>query len=207
MAIASITHRNLMLAEKSAPFSRDNWLFSAKFDGYRMLTLKDGKQIRLITRSGTDATTWYPQIVRSLSDVPGSFIMDCEVCAIDEHGRPDFEAMKPRPNGISNGRMAALFCFDLLYRRSDLRQEPLSERLNRLRDLLVKPRNNMLYVTHIESAGKELFEQAVQMGLEGVMAKKADSPYIAGRSRYWLKFKMSDYHDGWKRKGKASSPK
>jgi bifunctional non-homologous end joining protein LigD len=192
--------QHLMLAYKSEPFSKEGWLFSLKYDGYRCLAIKDGKLVRLQTRHDVDATSWYPQIVQSLGRISGNFVMDCEVCAIDEKGHPDFEAMSPRPNGIRKGRMAALFCFDLLYRRTDLRDKPLTDRLARLQDMFATPRDNLLRVQHIETHGKELFERVDDLGIEGVMAKRADSKYIAGRSRCWLKFKLSDYQEGWKRK-------
>jgi len=197
----TFSHLDLMLAPKKpeAPFSAKGWLFCLKYDGYRCIATKEGKSVRLTTRQGKDATTWFPAVVRSLAGIGGSFIMDCEACAVDELGRPDFESMKPMRNGVLNGRMEALFCFDLPYRRSDLRKKPLTERLNRLRELLSNPMDSIVCVTHIEEAGKELFEKALEMGIEGVMAKQADSPYLAGRSPCWRKFKMANYHDGWKR--------
>jgi bifunctional non-homologous end joining protein LigD len=175
------------------------WLFSIKYDGYRCVAKKEGKSVSLLTRNGKDASSWYPQIIKSLQTVSGSFILDCEVCAVDNEGRPDFESLSPRPNGIKNGLVAGLFAFDVIYRKRDMRSEALVDRLDVLRTMLKAPRPNVLVVTHIETAGKELFDKVVELKMEGVMAKVASSPYVAGRSRSWLKFKRAGHHLGWKR--------
>ena len=199
--LPTIDEKALMLAQRSAPFSRPGWLFSLKYDGFRILVRKDGQQIRLITRNGKDATGWYPSIVRSLAGVSGSFIADAEVCAVDQHGRPNFVAISPKPNGVADGYFPALFAFDLLYWKKDLRSTPLVDRLERLNRLLGSPRPHLLVVSHVENNGLELFDEVVRQRLEGVMAKRADSIYVAGRSRVWLKFKRAGHHDGWTRSG------
>lgn len=188
-----------MLAKTARPFSKPGWFFAIKYDGYRLLARKDGKHVELTTRNDTVATSWYPQIVRSLMSISGSFVMDCEVCAVDQDGKPDFEALRPRINGVAPGRIAALFCFDLLFRKYDTRPQPLVDRLKLLRDLLEPARENLAYVHHIPEAGAELYQQAALLGLEGIVAKRRDSPYVAGRSAHWLKIKQPGYHHGWTR--------
>jgi bifunctional non-homologous end joining protein LigD len=80
---------DLMLATNAPPFSREGWVFEFKYDGYRAVANRD----QLLTRQKKDATTWYPEIVQALQKVRGSFILDSEVCLLDEHGIPTFENM------------------------------------------------------------------------------------------------------------------
>ena len=83
---------DLMLATNHPPFSRAGWIFEFKYDGYRVLASKD----QLVTRNKKDATSWYPEIVQALQKVRGSFILDGEVCLLDENGIPKFEEMRGR---------------------------------------------------------------------------------------------------------------
>src|SRR5215213_927102 len=85
--------------------------------------------------------------------------------------------------------------FDLLFQNGhDLRQLPLSNRKERLRKLMAKSNDHLLYIDYTEENGMELFELAAQTGMEGIIAKGADSPYVAGRTRAWLKEKQSGFH-------------
>jgi bifunctional non-homologous end joining protein LigD len=185
----------LMLATNHAPFSRPGWIFEFKWDGYRLLASKH----ELLTRNKKDATRWYPEIATALNELPGSFVLDGEVCLLDEKGLPDFESMRGRVMRRTGG-LVTYFAFDLLFLNgSDLRTRPLLERKERLRKLIPTANERLRYVDHIENEGEYVFRHAVANGLEGVVAKRADSPYVAGRTRDWLKFKPAGYHDGWER--------
>jgi ATP-dependent DNA ligase len=83
---------DLMLATNHPPFSRAGWLFEFKWDGYRVLAGKD----QLLTRNKKDATSWYPENTGALSGLRGAFVLDGEVCLLDERGLPDFESMRGR---------------------------------------------------------------------------------------------------------------
>ena len=184
-----------MLASDSEPFSRDGWIFELKWDGYRVLASKT----ELITRNKKRATDWYPEILAVLQTLRGSFVLDGEVCALKENGLPDFENMRSRTVRRS-GAPVTYFAFDLVWHNGhDLRQLPLLERKNRLRKLVPRQTPRLQYVDYIETQGEAMFHQAVALGMEGIVAKRADSPYKGGRSRDWLKMKRSDYHNGWNR--------
>lgn len=202
--LPALTSFDFMLATKGPPFSRAGWISEPKYDGYRIHIGKEGKRVELRTRKQKDATTWWPELIPSLAKLPGSFVLDAEVCVVDELGRSDFEALQAR--GRSSGAAAPLvvFCFDLLYRRKDLRSLPLLKRKEWLRDLMPEGASHLLYVSHVEGMGLQLYEQAVAIGLEGIMSKRADSPYVGGRSKDWVKSKQAQWHDGWHRIKRAS---
>ena len=146
-----------------------------------------------------EATNWYPEIVSALGELRGSFVLDGEVCLLDERGLPDFESMRGRAVRKS-GPLVTYFAFDLLFLNGgDLRPLPLIERKKRLRKLIPADHPRLRYVDHIEREGEFVYKHAIANGLEGAVGKRADSPYVGGRSRDWLKSKLSGYHDGWER--------
>ena len=185
----------LMLAKPAPIRSRPGWIYELKYDGYRILAGRDGGALRLRTRERRDATSWYPDLVDVLTKVPGRWVLDAEVCALN--GMPDFAALNSlRGRGIP----VALFAFDILFHKGrDLRQLPLLDRKARLKLLIPAAARGLGHVDYIEEKGEEVYAHAVQLKLEGVVAKKADSPYIAGRSNYWLKTTRPGYMQGWKR--------
>jgi len=184
-----------MLATNHHAFSREGWIFEFKWDGYRVLSSKT----ELVTRNKKDATGWYPEITAALSKLRGNFVIDGEVCLLDERGRPRFEDMRSRLRRSSH-EPVNYFAFDLLFHNGrDLRGLPLLERKARLRKLMPRDHSRLAYVDHIETEGEFLFKHAVKAGMEGVMAKRADSTYVSGRSTLWLKAKRAGYHDGWER--------
>ncbi len=184
------------------PFSREGWLFELKYDGYRLICGKHATGAKLITKKGKDATVWFPEVVSALIALPHvDFILDAEICVVDDKGVPDFEALRglarPRRKHLPN---VALYAFDLLALDSkDLRELPLVKRKAMLRDLIPKKAPGIGYVAHVERTGKELLAAAVAMGMEGVVGKKADSTYEGGKSKLWLKCKQKGWHDGWER--------
>ncbi|HEX7090553.1 MAG TPA: DNA ligase D [Longimicrobiales bacterium] len=187
----------VMLAEtREKPFTRAGWLFELKYDGYRMVAAKEDGAGVLITRNGNDATATFPEIARALAALPYSrIVLDGEIVVADETGRPSFQRLQQR------GRLtralevrkaavelpATLYAFDLLgFEEHDLRALPLATRKELLRRVL--PRTGPLrYSDHIEERGEAFFEQVEKLGLEGMVAKKADSAYRGGRSANWIK--------------------
>lgn len=164
------------------PFTREGWIFELKVDGYRLLASKT----QLLTRNKKDATSWYPEIVATLAKLKGEFVIDGEVCLLDDRGMPDFENMRARTMR-KGGRLVDYFAFDLLFLDGvDLRRMPLLERKNALRELIPKKDVRLHYVDHIETEGEFVYKGAVKAGMEGVMAKRADSQYVGTRSRDWL---------------------
>ena len=191
----------IMLAHTAeAPFSNPKWLFELKLDGYRMIASKDGPVCRLYTRNGNDATTWFPEVVRALRALPvADFVLDGEVVMHDEAGRPSFQRLQKRarirrPMDIKRASLrqpATFYVFDFLGAVGhDLRGLPLADRKELLRGLL-PPAGPLRFVDHFAGMGEALYEQVTSMGLEGIVGKRADSRYRAGRSRSWLKLRAS----------------
>ncbi len=182
------------------PFSDPGWVFELKLDGARVLAAKqpDGTA-RLVARSGRDVTTIYPEISRALPHLPvESCILDGEVAVLDARGIASFQRLQGRW-GLGDAAAIAraelehpvvYFAFDLLaVTGRDLRRLPLLERKALLAELV--PRKGFLrFVDHLEGDGELLHQQVVEHGIEGVVAKRADSPYETGRrSSHWKKIK------------------
>lgn len=190
------------------PFSDPSWLFEIKWDGLRTLArVQKGKAI-LWSRSKREITREYPEVARALDGgAHHDLWLDGEIVALDSEGRSDFQRLQQRMSIISPG--AALmekvpvvyYVFDVLYCDGyDLRQVPLIDRKSLLKQVLpVSPR--IRYSDHQIEKGKELFELAVKRRLEGIVAKKSSGSYPEGRTRTWLKFKLTQELDavvgGW----------
>ncbi len=191
----------LMLAEPAdAPFRRDGWLFELKYDGYRLLAEKSGGKAVLRYRGGGEASSTFPEVTRAVASLPAEdALLDGELVVLDEAGRPDFQALQARAQlrrpadvaAASVARPATLFAFDLLAAAGlDLRPLPLSERKAILAALA--PRLGALrFADHLATEGEALFREVTARGLEGVVAKRADSPYRAGRSADWKKVRAA----------------
>ncbi|MBP7148696.1 MAG: DNA ligase D [Acidobacteria bacterium] len=186
----------MLAATAEAPFSRDGWIFEIKYDGYRMLAARSAGEALLAYRRGGDATAVFPELAEALAGLPWSnVVLDGEVVVLDEQGRPSFGALQRRVHlsraadvrRASLELPATLFAFDLLaFGEFDLRGLPLLQRKELLRRVLPSC-GPLRYADHVERQGAELFEAVRAMGLEGVVAKRADAPYRSGRSRDWLK--------------------
>lgn len=187
----------LMLAETAErAFSRKNWLFEPKLDGYRVLLGRAGGAPRLLTRNGNDCATSFPEIVRAVAALPfDRLVLDGEVVSLDETGRPSFQRLQSRarlrrPIDIRHATVAnpvTCYAFDLLgFEDFDLRGLPLTTRKALLRKVL-PPVGALRYLEHVEDEGEALYRETERLGLEGIVGKKADSPYKGGRSPAWLK--------------------
>jgi bifunctional non-homologous end joining protein LigD len=190
------------------PFSDPNWLFEIKWDGVRALAWIDGGALALRARSGADITGRYPE----LASLPTALsvrqaVLDGEIAALDAHGRSDFERLQermhvraPAENLVSRVPVV-FFAFDLLYCDGyDLRRSPLIERKQLLKRLL-HTSEKFRFSDHQLQHGRELFELARDTGLEGIVAKRLDSPYVSERSMNWVKLKVTKTLDavvgGW----------
>src|SRR5213595_3399813 len=199
-----VADTELMLAEtRTDPFTRDGWLFEVKLDGYRMrAACQDGEPI-LYSRKGLDYTESFPELARAVKAIPfEGVILDGELVVLNESGHPSFNRLQARAKlGAREAKRAAiespatLFVFDLLaFGGYDLRKLPLVARKAILQKVL--PQTGPLrYSDHFEKTGEALYEQVVRLGLEGIMAKKADSPYRSGRSADWLKIRADRMDD------------
>jgi bifunctional non-homologous end joining protein LigD len=174
----------------SAP-AGDDWIHEIKYDGYRMLCRIERGRAHLYSRTGKDWTSAFPAVARDLAALPVTRAwVDGEVAALDEKGRTGFQALQNALSGAGAERIA-FFAFDLLHRDgSDLRRLPLVERKRLLREIVGTGSGTVRVGPEARGNGEEFHRQACALGLEGSVAKKADSPYASGtRSRDWLKVK------------------
>ena len=168
------------------------WAHEVKFDGYRLqLRIADG-EVTLKTRKGLDWTEKFRAIADAAAEFPDA-IIDGEVTALDAQGSPDFAALQA---ALSEGRTDELifFAFDLMYSDAgDRRALPLSERKAELQAYLQEQGQSattlIRYVEHFETAGDAVLESACRMNLEGIISKRLDARYRAGRVGDWTKAK------------------
>jgi DNA ligase D-like protein (predicted ligase) len=179
------------------PFSDPNWVFERKLDGIRAEVRRDGGEVTLTSRTGKPLTPAYPELVEALEAEPANeFVADGEIVAFDG-SRTSFERLQGRM-GIHDPRLARmsgipvyLYLFDLLeFEGHDLTGLPLRKRKAALRRAF-SFHGPVRYTPHRNERGEELFAEACAKGWEGLIAKRADSPYRHGRSGDWLKLKCS----------------
>jgi len=165
-----------------------DWLHEVKYDGYRLRLERDGDRVRLITRGGYNWADRYPWIAEAaLKNRHRQFVIDGEAVVLGVDGIADFNALHSR----RHDHEVQLYAFDCLaLDGEDLRGLPLSMRKTNLARLLAR-RPDGIFVAPFEQGeiGPELFQAACRMGLEGLVSKRRDRPYQAGRSKAWLKVK------------------
>ena len=185
------------------------WAHEIKFDGYRIQIDVGGGQAVLRTRKGLNWTEKFPALAAQAASWPDG-VVDGELCALNRDHMPDFSALQA---AISEGRTDDLiyFAFDLLFEGDeDLRAKPLSHRKARLQaycDRVGKAGPSLRYVEHFASSGEAVLKSACRMELEGVISKKLDDPYRAGRTASWVKSKCRGRDEvvigGWSSEGGA----
>lgn len=182
----------MLLGEARKPFSDPAWGFELKFDGYRVMASSDSSGVRLRSRNGADATRWFPEIATTLHAVAGRrLIVDGEVCVLDDIGRSDFDRLHARASKRGpDPNEPVVFCvFDVLVSRGmSVMDRPLVARKKLLDPLRGLP--SVLVVDLIPEQGEALYQHVLALKLEGLVAKRLDSPYRPGeRSMDWLKIK------------------
>lgn len=180
------------------PFSDPAWIFEPKLDGYRIIARASDGTATLLSRRGNDVTVQYPELATELARQPASqLVLDGEVIAMDERGRQCFQCLQQylqSRRGVEIGQGEAFplvyYVFDVLYLDGyDLRGATLRSRKGLLGSVL-RPTGIVRPLDYFESEGEITYEAAVKNGLEGVIAKRFDSPYQpGGRSSDWLKIK------------------
>ncbi len=170
-----------------------HWLSEIKFDGYRLLAwIRDGR-VTLTTRRGQDWTDKFQPIARELSRLPiSNAILDGEVVVMNPDGTTNFQKLQNILRLEDEGSLL-FHVFDLpYYEGHDLSDVPLIERKNMLRDLVSTYRERLTsvrYTEHLEESGERVLRAACVYAVEGIIAKRADSPYLQKRTKYWLKKK------------------
>lgn len=179
-------------------FTDKAWLFEIKYDGVRVFAHRGHDQVTLYGRKGHDITRQYPEIANALNKTATrEFLIDGEIIATDETGRPNFQRLQKRmhrtkPLDLARAKtmvpVRAVF-FDCLWLEAhDLRTYSLSQRKECLRSFL-PPRGVIQYCEHIMERGEDFYHAAWENHLEGIVGKRVSSRYTPGRSQEWLKFK------------------
>jgi bifunctional non-homologous end joining protein LigD len=165
-----------------------DWLHEIKHDGYRLIVHRDGKRVRLFTRNGHDWSDRYPLIVEAaLRNRNSSFVIDGEAVLLGVDGISDFNGVHSRKHDDE----VQFYAFDMLVSDGeDIRKLPLTMRKTNLSRLLAR-RVDGIFLSDFEQGeiGPDLYRHACLMGLEGLVSKRRESTYRAGRSPHWVKVK------------------
>ena len=171
------------------PFDDAGWIFEDKYDGFRMVAEIKGRKVSLYSRNGKIISGSYIEVARALEDVKGDAVIDGELVAIGKDGISHFQLLQ---NALRHEAKLLYCAFDLMFHDGeDLRGLLLLERKKRLKAIL--PRHKLIrFSGHRTRFCTRFFEEAERKGLEGLMAKRAESAYASGaRSADWLKIKTS----------------
>jgi bifunctional non-homologous end joining protein LigD len=172
-----------------APFDDPDWVFEDKYDGFRMVSeIRSGK-VALYSRNGKIISHSYIEVAKALEGVKGDAVIDGELVAISKDGVSHFQLLQ---NALRHEAKLLYYVFDLMFADGeDLRKLPLLQRKKRLKAIL--PRDKLIaFSLNRNSSGRKFFAEAERKGLEGIMAKRADSPYASGsRTADWLKIKTA----------------
>jgi bifunctional non-homologous end joining protein LigD len=160
-------------------------VYEEKYDGIRILAYKEGSQVTLLTRNDKDRSESFPGIARAIRSLhPTTLLLDGEVIVLDRKGVSRFQLLQ---RGAGHARYAA---FDCLYvNGKDLRREPLSTRRAALENSISQS-DELILSRRLARTGLDAFRVATKRGFEGLVAKRAASPYLGGRSRDWMKVKV-----------------
>jgi bifunctional non-homologous end joining protein LigD len=179
-----------MMAEpvETLPDDPSAWTYEVKFDGYRCLAWKEKKRVTLFSRRGNHLNADFPAIAKTLENLPDGTMIDGEIVALDEDGRPSFHALQNRRLGK---RPLHYYVFDLLaYQGHSLLGVELRQRRELLRSILAASAA-VIFSENFQTTAGQLLKSARELGLEGIVAKRADSLYEPGkRSPAWVKYKI-----------------
>jgi hypothetical protein len=160
-----------------APFDDPGWIFEDKYDGFRMIAVIRRGKVALYSRNGKIISRSYIEVAKALEGVKGDAVIDGELVAIGKDGVSHFQLLQ---NALRHEAKLLYCAFDLMFENAaDLRKQPLLERKRRLKAIL--PRDKLIaFSAHRKGNGTKFFAEAERNGLEGIMAKRADSAYASG---------------------------
>jgi ATP-dependent DNA ligase len=172
------------------PPSGSDWLHEIKHDGYRLQLRRVGARVTLYTKSGHDWTDRFPRIVAGAREVGfGSFVIDGEAVAVDRDGVPVFKRLRSQAGRDD----ALLFAFDILaLDDEDVRPLAYERRKDLLAQLLSRSVDGIAISDHAELDGPVVLAHAAKLGLEGIVSKRRNAPYVAGQLDGWVKVKNPD---------------
>lgn len=182
------------------PFSKDGWVFEPKFDGIRAIAYVSSGDVKILSRRGLDLTSRYLELAEHLAENKKDCIFDGEIVAFDQHGRTSFQLLQQASGLRSRGVLdkadrnipIRFYVFDILsVDGKSTMEKPLTERKALLRKHLTET-TDVRRVDDLGADGNRAFLACLENGLEGVIAKKEDSPYLEGkRTSTWLKLKAT----------------
>jgi bifunctional non-homologous end joining protein LigD len=178
------------------------WVHEIKYDGYRMHARIDGRDIKLLTRTGLDWSHRYRRTIEALGSLKvKSAYLDGELCALNGDGVPVFSRLQAAMDEGRTGQLV-FFAFDLLFLNGvSMAQLPLIKRKERLQRLFKKEIGGLRYSEHVAGDGPSFRAQACKLGLEGAISKQADRPYAPGDRGIWVKSKCLNREEfvvvGW----------
>jgi bifunctional non-homologous end joining protein LigD len=166
------------------------WVWEIKLDGYRALAVKRESEVTLFSRRRKSLNRQFPYIVEALADLPAGTVVDGEVVAIDESGRPDFNLLQ---NFRAEAPRIQYYIFDLLcWKDRDLTRVSLVERRALLKSVVVIREKRIRIADYFEAAPKDLLAAVREQGLEGIIGKRKGSVYQPGkRSGAWIKYRVN----------------
>src|SRR3984893_14597994 len=166
------------------------WIWEVKLDGYRALAVKSGTAVTLFSRRRKSLNRQFPYIVEALAKLPEGTVVDGELVAIDESGRPDFNLLQ---HFRAEASRIHYYVFDLLcWENRDVTCLPLIERRGLLRSLVSVSDNRIRTWDYVEAAPKHLLSAVREQGLEGIIGKQKDSHYQPGKRRgAWIKYRVN----------------
>jgi bifunctional non-homologous end joining protein LigD len=169
------------------PFHRPGWVFEEKYDGYRIVAYKEGRQVRLFSRNAIDRTARYPRIADAIRALrPATLVLDGEAVVFDRARISRFQLLQ---RAATDSVFVAFDC--LFLNGKDLRREPLSARRTELEKVLSgKPSPLLLLSNRLAANGLTAYKIAARKGFEGMIAKDLSSSYMESRSPHWLKVKV-----------------
>jgi len=172
----------------AVPREEEGWVYELKYDGYRILAYAQAGGVRLATRNGGDYTKKFQAAADAIAQWAGgrAMVLDGEMVVMDPQGRPDFQALQSYIRDPGDKPLQYMI-FDLLaLDGEDLRPMPLHKRKEMLEELLRGAPEPLRYSAHILGNGGALLRMACQARLEGIVGKRADSPYAGARNGDWI---------------------
>ncbi|MDQ2919131.1 MAG: non-homologous end-joining DNA ligase, partial [Verrucomicrobiota bacterium] len=166
--------------------NESNWTFEIKFDGYRCLALKANNEVKLFSRKENVLNARFPNVVAALAKLPGDFMIDGEIVALDQQGRPSFQLLQ---NNSGRSFDVFYYAFDLLNRNGEeFLRASIEERRALLDELMPAPNDPLRRSPLLDAPAGQVLEAVRKMGLEGVIGKRNGSHYEPGeRSGAWIK--------------------
>jgi bifunctional non-homologous end joining protein LigD len=181
----------LLLRTEKLPDDPGRWIYELKLDGYRAVALKSGGRLYLRSRNDNDFSVRYPAVVTGLAGLPEDTVIDGEIVAFDDDGRPSFNVLQ---NYGSSPRPVVFYVFDVMVLRGkDVRSEPLERRQALLQSkVLLKLKEPVRYAGVLNAPLEDLIASVRAQGLEGLVAKRLGSRYEPGlRSGAWMKMRVN----------------